>query len=547
MKNESAPRAARLRRLNAYAPENSALVLLGIAISVCIASLAMATTVSQDDSISLIADADRTTVLKGSTEPIFVMVQMDAKEIPVDQQAPRPPVNLSLVLDRSGSMEDKGKIEYLKGAAKLAVDRLTAKDYVSIVEYDDEITLMWPSSRVESPAPIHRLIDQLSPRGSTNLTGGMMRGVEEVADTMKDLDGANAIHRVLLFSDGLVNTGIQEPQQIKQKVKDAKQQGVRISTMGLGRDYDEDLMQMIAEHGGGSYYFIENPKQMTRIFELELDTLFTTIGKDVEIDFARSNAIDSAEILSFGANRDAGSAQTELPNFYSGDTQVLVFKLQPKENAFGNAGQPVSLGSVNLSYTNVETGQIVQLSKTLQVDVSDQQDLVDQSTNNDVVVEARLLEAEMVQAQAVKEFEKGNQENAQKMMNDLATQVAAQNVDLKDDRLANKVEAIQVETEQMASAAAAPEEQAIYLKSTKQRLYQAGKGKRSLYQLKVGDKGYEVERLQQALKDEGYYAGPIDGVYTEDVRLAVEEVQRKNNLSVDGVAGPSTMRELSIY
>ena len=81
-------------------------------------------------------------------------------------------------------MSDEGKIEYLKRAAKLAVDRLGTKDTLSIVEYDDQITVMWPARRVGNLGEVKAMIDRLDPRGSTNLAGGMMRGVEEAKDAL---------------------------------------------------------------------------------------------------------------------------------------------------------------------------------------------------------------------------------------------------------------------------------------------------------------------------------------------------------------------------
>ena len=106
-----------------------------------------------------------------------------------------------------------------------------------------------------------------------------MKGVEEI---IKNL-GENFINRVLLLSDGLANRGITNPIEIKRLVRESKGKGVHISAMGLGLQYDEDLMQAIAECGGGNYYYIENHTHMARIFQQEMSILFSTVAKEITV------------------------------------------------------------------------------------------------------------------------------------------------------------------------------------------------------------------------------------------------------------------------
>jgi Ca-activated chloride channel family protein len=89
---------------------------------------------------------------------------------------------------------------------------------------------------------VKRLIDALEPRASTNLAGGLVAGIEQVEETISD----DRLTRVLLLSDGLANIGITDPREIRKLVRKGKMKGVRVSTLGLGLDYNEDLMQDIA-------------------------------------------------------------------------------------------------------------------------------------------------------------------------------------------------------------------------------------------------------------------------------------------------------------
>ncbi len=498
-------------------------------------------------SVTPLVEIDRPVVLSGQTEPIFVLVRFEAMEVLHRYPERRPPLNLSLVLDRSGSMEDTGKIEYLKKAAKMAVDRLSGKDYLSIVEYDDQITVMWPSARVESTYPIKRLIDALEPRGSTNLVGGMMRGVDEVQDRLDDIESDKTISRVLLLSDGLANQGVTDPREIRRLVRAAKKDGVRISTMGLGRDYDEDLMQAIAEYAGGTYYYIEHPNQMARIFEQELRTLFTTVAKDVRFEFSAAQGIKDVQVVSFGSAEEPGSSDFDMEDFYAGEKRSLLLRIEPEEGLFEDHSGNVGIGEISFTYKEAETGLVEEFISRVTVELTDDKNRAAAATNNEVLVEARLFEAERLHTAAISQYEAGNFEVADEMMASLAEDVEADNSVLNDQRLDNKIEALRVERDQMSVASAAPEQRSSYLKSTKQRLYNAQKGKRGLYLLQNGDKGFEVERLQEALKEAGAYDGPIDGVYSSDVEDAVEAVQSEENLEVDGIAGPSTMQTLGLY
>ncbi len=510
-------------------------------------SLASATVADSDHAVTPTIEIDRPVILDGDMSPIFVMIRLEATELSTAAETERPPLNLSLVLDRSGSMDDKGKMDYLKQAAKMAVDRLNTKDHLAIVEYDDDITVMWPSQPVDSTFPIKRLIDELSPRGSTNLVGGMMRGADEVLDRMKKMEDADALNRVLLLSDGLANEGVTEPSQIRRLVRSAKNDGVRISTMGLGRDYDEDLMQDIAENAGGAYYYIEHPNQMARIFEQELKTLFTTVAKDVDFSFKATDAVENVQVLSFGAADNPDDTTFDMDNFYSGEKRTLLLRLEPSAAFYRKGVDTIDLSDVRFTYQNVLTQETMRFDAGISVTVTDDENAVIKASNHDVRVEANLFESERKHKEAIKQYEAGNYDVAEQQMADLEEELRTQNATLNDARLANKMEALRVEKEQMGAAQASAEDRSAYLKSTKQRLYKAQSGKRNLYLMQVGDKGYEVEQLQTALKNEGYYNGPIDGVFSDDVKKAVEAVQAAHALTVDGVAGPSTMQELGLY
>ncbi|MEM8786416.1 MAG: VWA domain-containing protein, partial [Pseudomonadota bacterium] len=272
-------------------------------------------------------ELDRPLVMRGSGEPVYVLIKLDAPDAS-GERAERPPLNVALVLDRSGSMEDAGKIDYLRTASAMVVDQLEPSDRLAVVEYDDEITVLWPSGPVEAKGTVKRLIQGLTPRGSTNLTGGMMEGVAQAETTLeRATPRQGTITRVLLLSDGLANQGITDPAEIRRLVRTARLDGVRISALGLGRDYDEDLMQAIAENGGGKYHYIEHPNQMARIFEEELNTLFATVVRDARFAFKPGSGVAATQLLTFEDATKEGAVALDMGEFYAKESRTYVLKL----------------------------------------------------------------------------------------------------------------------------------------------------------------------------------------------------------------------------
>lgn len=495
------------------------------------------------DPITARTGIDKPLIVKGSTQVLYVQVSMEAEEWMEVPDSARPPLNVSLVLDRSGSMSDAGKMDYLKRAAKLAVDRLTERDTISVVEYDDEITVLWPAKRAGNVEDLKRLIDALGPRGSTNLAGGLSTGIDEATNARKGPASAEGtITRVVLMSDGLANVGITDPAQIRDLVQNAKRKGVRISALGLGREYDEDLMQQVAESGGGRYYYIEHPTQIARIFEEELATMLRTTARECEFTFEGAPAIRKVEVLGYEP-ATGRSARQAMEDFYAGEKRNLMLRVEVDSAAEGK----LELGTLKLRYRSAKTQDVKEFQTALTVTVTTDAQAAASAVNKDIMVEATLAETERNQKSQVKLYQAGRRDEAARNMSTLARDLETKNATLKDERLKRKIEALSVENQKMMAAAASPEAQKTYLKASKNRLYQAKQGKRALETLKVGDKGIHVERLQEALKATGFYAGPVNGIYDAKLEASVKAFQASRKFESDGVANAPTMDALGMY
>lgn len=236
----------------------------------------------------------------------------------------RTPLNLSLVIDRSGSM-DGAKLEYAKKAAMFVVDHVTPDDYLSIVIYDSEVKTLFPSQRVTNKVTLKNLIQQLRSGSSTNLSGGMLEGYNQVQTTYK----SGYVNRVLLMSDGLANEGITDNLSLFNIVRGKlREQGVSISTFGVGLDYNEDLMQGLAENGNGNYYFIANPEEIPSIFKKELNGLLYLYAQNTSIHITLPEGVKFSRLYGLTAERaDDREVVINLRDVFSEETKACVLKL----------------------------------------------------------------------------------------------------------------------------------------------------------------------------------------------------------------------------
>jgi Ca-activated chloride channel family protein len=192
-------------------------------------------------------------------EQVYLLARIQAD--PPPDTGDRHPLNLSLVLDRSGSMQG-AKLEYIQQAAQFLVQRLGATDRLSIVSYNDYVAVEVPAQPVIEKDRINEVIGKLFASGMTNLSGGWLQGCQSVAENAAE----GQVNRAAAL-DGLANRGVTDLRQLEAMARQKRAEGITTTTMGVGLDFNEDLLTRMAKEGGGAFYFIDNPDQAPAIFE----------------------------------------------------------------------------------------------------------------------------------------------------------------------------------------------------------------------------------------------------------------------------------------
>ncbi|MBP0028260.1 MAG: macro domain-containing protein [Roseofilum sp. Guam] len=322
----------------------------------------------------------------------------------------RPPINLSLVLDRSGSMADRNKITFTKQAAAYAVNQLQSSDRVSVVTFQSHINTPVRSQLVQNKRYILQQIEQINVGGGTALHAGWIEGGVQVSQHLKP----NSLNRVILLSDGIANVGETNPDVISTDVHGLAQRGVSTTTMGVGDDYNESLLEAIAASGDGNYYYIESPDQLPDIFAMELQGLMATLGKNVTLSFTLPSQVQLLDIFNDFATLPNG--QYQLPNLIAGNPFTLALRLKVPAQTLP------SILTLHLSWDDIETSTRQQIDQSLSLPWINRQSLNEFPFNPEVQQEVAALLAARAKNEAAEQARLGQY--------DLAEQTIAKGMEL---------------------------------------------------------------------------------------------------------------------
>ncbi|MBA3464065.1 MAG: VWA domain-containing protein [Deltaproteobacteria bacterium] len=192
----------------------------------------------------------------------------------------RLPLNLVVVVDHSGSMSADGRLEKVKVGLHTLVDNLKPEDRLALISFDDVVTTDAPFTAELDRPLLHAAINRLVPRGATNLYGGLEAGFKQLGEYPKN----ERQNRVIFLSDGLATAGNTSRPAIMEMAKGWIAKGIGLTSIGVGRDFDIELMRGLAENGAGNYYFLEDGAASSEVFTEELDFFMSPLALDIKIE-----------------------------------------------------------------------------------------------------------------------------------------------------------------------------------------------------------------------------------------------------------------------
>lgn len=338
-------------------------------------------------------------LLHNSTGEMFMAIDLTAQ---AKEMAERPALNLAIVIDRSGSMSGD-KIDQARSAALGLVDRLGVRDRVAVVQYDDTAQVILPSTTMDpaGKARARARIQGIRDNGGTNLHDGMALGRDEV---LKSVDPA-ALKRVILLSDGVANVGITDTPSLSRVASSAAEKGARITTVGLGLDYNEDLMEALAEYGRGQYYYVKNGSDLDTVFAGELQSIQATVATNSEIRLTPlCPGVEIAEVYGYATQKDGQDTVIRMADVFGGDQRKMVARLRVPAGQTGT----LNLVRVTMNYNDTDTRARKSAEIILGAEITSDAVAVERSANKDVVTAALEVESARAMREAADAYKRGD-------------------------------------------------------------------------------------------------------------------------------------------
>ncbi len=379
--------------------------------------LARQVLVASEPEVSLRVLPERDLIYNGGSREVIVQVELQARK---PDRGRRVPMNLALVLDRSGSMQG-AKIEKARQAAAVAVDQLDDDDILSLVIYDNETEVLLPPARVGGKGNREELkstIDRIRPGGGTALHAGVTVGARELRKNF----AKERVNRVILMSDGIANVGPSRTSDLVKLGRELREDGIAVTTIGLGDDYNEDLMTALAESSSANYYYVKDAEKLPGIFSEELGVARSLLARGVTIRITVPDGVRLREIVGRPEIECRGrSASITVPELFGAEKRRFLVKCAVEEKR----SEPLEVASIQLGYETAEGKRAAEQAQTAQVKFTDDAPKSEASLRPEVAKEMSVTRNREAKERAVKLADEGKPQEAAKVLREQITANAA--------------------------------------------------------------------------------------------------------------------------
>ncbi|MDT8379972.1 MAG: VWA domain-containing protein [Desulfotignum sp.] len=420
--------------------QNMARVSLTIAVLLVLVMVAgIAQTVAASSKVICTVETDRAVLPAGESQNVVLKVTLEAPPAPAGIR--RPKVNLALVLDQSGSMNGS-KMAQAKAAAVEALTRLGSRDVFSVVVYDTNVHTIVPAQSAGNVDRIIRTIEKIQAGGNTALFGGVSQGAAEIRKNLEN----DFIHRIVLLSDGLANVGPRMPEDLGRLGAALLKENISVTTVGVGTDYNEDLMARLSQNSDGNTYFVESGVDLPRIFAAELGDVLNVVATQVHVTITLPDDVQPVDII--GREGRIMGQQIELfMNQLYGDQEK--YALVEVKLPAARQGDRLKIAQAEVHYQNPLTRQPETSRGASLVSFSHDPVQVEKSANRDVVREYQLNLKALAQEKAIELSDEGRQPEAVTALKQSADRLRQVGRLYEDPALLKEAEAVEDQADQI--------------------------------------------------------------------------------------------------
>jgi Ca-activated chloride channel family protein len=344
--------------------------------------------------LRVLAGLDQDVVLAGSPSERYLVLTVDGT---AERAGPERPYNIAVVLDRSGSMAAEGKLEFARLATDTLLTALDERDRFALVTFSNRAQVLAASAPVLDALTLRKRLKSIRAGGGTNLGAGLRAGISQLQPhaTPETLD------RIIVLSDGRVNQGETSSDVLAQWASAAGADGITVSTIGLGLDYNEDLLAHMAEWGGGSYNFVSDPGDLAAIFSAELDRMGSVVAEGVAVEVRPGSGVEILDVLGYQFTATDHGIRIPIGEIIEGESRKVVLKVRLPA---WHTDQTLPVAEVQFTRTDGQSPSTLSVNAVASADPS----RIAGSINAGLAVLGNQAEASDLADQAVREWEAGN-------------------------------------------------------------------------------------------------------------------------------------------